>query len=571
MKRFFALLCLFVSCLSVFAQAPNHPSPRIIRCLEHELVEVRDRQQPGYKAAVDATFEQAATRVAHQQTSSRDGEIVYRIPVVVHIIYNTAAENLSDAVVATQIDKLNEDYRRMNADTTNTRPVFQPVAADANIEFYLANIDPDGNPTNGITRTQTDRTDFSSLAGIDPLSILTDLQACGLTINEIMGLFGFGTPPNLTAAEEACVNEVLASFGGGMDEMKDDATGGHDAWDTDRYMNIWVCDLNGDNPSLGLILGFAYPPVGAPNWPAGQNGTAQTDGVCIHYQAFGNSTSNTAIFSPFSDDGRTTVHEVGHYLGLRHIWGDDACGIDDGISDTPDSDAASDAASGCNWSQNNCTGDGSPDQPDMIENYMDYSSDECQNLFTRGQVAIMRAMLEGPRNGLLWQNVLEAPNADFVANATNVIINTPIQFSDLSANVPVSWYWDFGDGGSSTEQNPLHTYAIAGTYNVTLTVENSFGFDFETKSAYITVNNPVGYDGSVLPQFNVLPNPTKGNVQVHLTNAHNAQVAVFNAVGAKVYENQMDEQLQFQLPTAGIYMVKVTANGLSNMTKLVVE
>lgn len=572
MKKVLLSLCLLIL-VAITAQAQT-ATPHIRRCWSHELDKARSAQIPGYADAVSQTFEQAKRFVEYKASHRADGETVYRVPVVVHIVWNTAAENLSDAVIQTQIDKLNEDYRRMNADTTNTRAIFQPVAADANIEFYLATEDPDGNPTNGIVRTQTDRTEFSATAGIDPFQVLADLQACGLTIDEILGIFGLGTPPSLTAAEEACVNEALASFGGGMDEMKFADTGGSPAWDTKRYCNIWVCDLNGDNPTLGLLLGFAYPPVGAPNWPAGQNGTDETDGLAIHYQAFGAGSSNTAPLAPFSDDGRTVVHEMGHYLGLRHIWGDDACGIDDGIADTPDSDAASDATSGCNWTQNNCTGDGTPDKPDMIENYMDYSSDECQNLFSRGQVDIMRAMLEGPRGGLLWQNILAAPDAAFSADITNATVNQPIQFTDLSTG-SASWFWDFGDGTTSTEQNPIHTYAVPGTYTVTLTVENGFGFDYETKISYITVTTyAIGLNNATQVAFQVMPNPTKGLINVVVGDVKNATIEVLNMVGQQVaIANNVHNQTTFDLSNqaAGVYMVRVTVNGVTSTAKLSVQ
>ena len=323
-----------------------------------------------------------------------------------------------------------------------------------------------------------------------------------------------------------------------------------------------------------MLLGFAYPPVGAPNWPAGQNGTDETDGLAIHYQAFGAGSSNTAPLAPFSDDGRTVVHEMGHYLGLRHIWGDDACGIDDGIADTPDSDAATDATSGCNWTQNNCTGDGTPDKPDMIENYMDYSSDECQNLFSRGQVDIMRAMLEGPRGGLLWQNILAAPDAAFSADITNALVNQAIQFTDLSTG-SASWFWDFGDGTTSTEQNPIHTYAVPGTYTVTLTVENGFGFDYETKISYITVTTyAIGLNNATQVAFQVMPNPTKGLINVVVGDVKNATIEVLNMVGQQVaIANNVHNQTTFDLSNqaAGVYMVRVTVNGVTSTAKLSVQ
>src|SRR5690606_38938 len=131
-----------------------------------------------------------------------DNDDIILIPVVVHIVWNIASENLSVAQIQSQIDVLNEDFRRINTDASNTPVLFQDVARDTNIQFYLACEDPNGNPTNGITRTQTTVTSFN--------------------------------PQN--------------------DNVKFSASGGKDAWNTAQYLNIWVCDLQGS------LLGYAQLP-----------------------------------------------------------------------------------------------------------------------------------------------------------------------------------------------------------------------------------------------------------------------------------------------------------------------
>jgi len=129
---------------------------------------------------------------------------VLTIPVVVHVVWNTATENISEAQILSQLDVLNEDFRKMNADVSSVPGVFQPLASDVEIEFCLATTDPNGNPTSGITRTNTSLTSFPY-------------------------------PGNA---------------------MKFDAQGGKDAWPRDSYLNMWVCDL-----AAGL-LGFAQFPGG---------------------------------------------------------------------------------------------------------------------------------------------------------------------------------------------------------------------------------------------------------------------------------------------------------------------
>lgn len=330
------LLPLFIG-LTITASAQE-----IHRCYTTEMMQQREQAHPGYLEAAKKTFNQ--TKEYAQSKSG--GQDVYRIPVVFHVLYNTPAENIPDSVLFSQIDVLNEDYRRLNADTNITRTEFKPVAGDARIEFYLASTDPDGNWTNGITRTETTKTSF---------------------------------------------------FGANNDDIKKDANGGKDGWPTDRYLNIWV----GDYGLFGipLVLGYAYPPVGAINWPAGQEAPDPTlEGVVIHYEVVGR--NNPLATGPLAvtGSGRTGTHEVGHYLGLRHIWGDGGCNEDDGIDDTPSSSSASQQQ--CNLNKNTCT-DSPTDFNDMIENYMDYSEEACMNMFTNGQIDIIRGTLETTRNPLI--------------------------------------------------------------------------------------------------------------------------------------------------------------------------
>ncbi len=256
------------------------------------------------------------------------------IPVVVHIVYKSGAENISDAQVQSQIDVLNEDFRRLNADASNTPSDFLGVAADSELEFCLATVDPNGNSTTGITRTASTRTS------------------------------SFGT----------------------NDAVKFNSSGGKDAWPAGEYLNIWVCDIGGG------ILGYAQFP----------GGSAATDGVVLDYRYTGRGGSAQAPFNL----GRTGTHEVGHWLNLRHIWGDGNCNADDFVSDTPTAGGPNYTGSPCSYPGPNSCNDGGGDLPDMFQNYMDYSDDECMNLFTVGQKNRMRALFEpgGFRAGLLSSN-----------------------------------------------------------------------------------------------------------------------------------------------------------------------
>ena len=246
------------------------------------------------------------------------------IPVVVHVVHNTAAQNISDAQITSQIDVLNRDFRATNPDVSIVPPAFAPLIADSRVEFFLATTDPAGNPTTGITRTQTSVTSF-----------------------------------------------------GGDDKVKRAATGGVDAWPADEYLNIWVCQLSGG------LLGYAQFP----------GGPAATDGVVCTHSGFGLGGTATAPFHL----GRTATHEVGHYLNLFHIWGDDGsgCGGTDEVADTPN-------AAGPNF--------GVPTFPhvtcsngphgDLFYDFMDYTDDRGMVMFTAGQAARMEACLDGVRSSL---------------------------------------------------------------------------------------------------------------------------------------------------------------------------
>lgn len=288
-----------------------------------QQIEEHDHREDRLKA-----IEKHTARLLEQPDRSVSGTIT--IPVVVHVVYRNSTENISTSQIASQMQVLNEDFRRLNADASNTPSVFQGVAADVEVEFCLASSDPQGNPTDGITRTST-------------------------TVN------GFGT----------------------NDNVKFSSSGGKDAWPASDYLNIWVCNIGGG------ILGYAQFP----------GGPANTDGVVVGYQYFGTTGTATAPFNL----GRTATHEVGHYLNLRHIWGDGNCNADDFVTDTPRAGGPNYTGSPCNFPGANSCNEGSGDLPDMFQNYMDYSDDGCMNLFTAGQTGRMRALFAagGSRASLL--------------------------------------------------------------------------------------------------------------------------------------------------------------------------
>ncbi len=259
--------------------------------------------------------------------------VVVTIPVVFHVLYKNATQNISDAQINSQLAVLNSDYRKLNADFNTVVPAaFRPLGADMEIAFCKATRTPTGATTTGITRKSVSST------------------------------FVFEDSYYLAAGELA--------------------------WDPTKYLNVWVGRFS--DPQ---ILGFAYLPSAA--------GSA-FDGLCIGDQFFG--TTGTAS-APFNK-GRTGTHEIGHYFGLEHPWGDDgsSCGSganSDGVADTPAVDNPHYDCPTFPTNVNTCT---SSANGAMFMNYMDYVDDACMAFFTAGQKTIMQNTLAGPRLSLLTSN-----------------------------------------------------------------------------------------------------------------------------------------------------------------------
>jgi len=314
---------------------------------DHEYVlDYLELQHPGFKNAYNKTLNNAMS------FSNKSGQL-YTVNVVVHIVWNDPLENLDDSVIYNQIQIINEDFQRLNADTSNLRSIFHPVAGNPNVEFNLYDI----------IRVQTSETFGVSLLGLP-------------------------------------------------DHVKQTSQGGSDAFFPEYFMNIWICKL--DN-LFGALFGYAYPPAGLSNWPPNSNAPSpELDGVVLDYRTIGSNNPNVypnPNGGVFDLIGRTAVHEVGHYMGLRHIWGDggglfggSSCGADDGCLDTPNQGYQSNFD--CDTTLNTCIDSignnvDPNDLPDLIENHMDYSSESCSNMFTIEQSIIMRGVLENERIDLI--------------------------------------------------------------------------------------------------------------------------------------------------------------------------
>jgi len=259
------------------------------------------------------------------------------IPVVMHVIWHTAVENVPESALLQQLEVLSQDFQRTNPDAANTPAALLGIAAGSSFQFCFADFDPWGNPTNGITRTFTDTVMF--------------------------------------------MDTWL-----GNTHMFHANTGGMDPWDQEHYLNVYVVNRS-------YFLGTASSPS--------SHGNAN-DGVAIDYPEAAGAT-------------RSLTHEVGHYFGLRHVFGgtfgEQSCG-NDGVDDTPLQTFHYNCPTYPFYSCGNTT------IGDLSMNYMDYSPSSCKNMFTQGQVDLMNAQFLQFRSSFLEVNGCSYVGAEELAAAT---------------------------------------------------------------------------------------------------------------------------------------------------------
>jgi hypothetical protein len=249
---------------------------------------------------------------------------------------------------------LNEDFRKLNANFNMTPSAFEKVAADIEIEFCLASMTPSGMPSNGVIRKQIQEPDI-----------------------------GLG-------------NNYYSS-----------SRGGSDGWDSERYINIWICELGPD------VLGFAtFPGMADPE---------ESEGIVVQPHFFGR--EGTSVNSDPNHLGRTLTHEMGHYFGLEHLWGPDfgGCDEDDYIEDTPNQELETYFCPDFPV-RDIC----SPQTPGiMFNNYMDYTDDECMTMFTADQKERMWSTLQIMRPRLMEGDLCTAVYVNSPRESSFVIMSNP--------------------------------------------------------------------------------------------------------------------------------------------------
>jgi PKD repeat protein len=412
------------------------------------------------------------------------------IPVIVHIISSNEAigtgANITTSQVYSQLDALNEDYQRiLGTNGYNTSPLSSPIL----IKFVPASHSPSGAAL--------------SEPGIDRINITTVTSWTLVQLENSL-------KPNTQ-------------------------------WDPTKYMNIWTVRFGG---TLTKTLGYAQlPSLSGLDGLDPDEGEANTDGVVIRYNAFGRTGSVKAPYNL----GRTTTHEVGHFLGLRHIWGDaDNCTGTDYCADTP---PTTEAIYNCPSAASSCTEGLSA----MIQNYMDYTDDACMNIFTNDQkTRIMTVLTNSPRRKELRTSSgyipSQKPLAQFVASNTTICKSTSVTFTDQSGRVPTSWSWKVLNSNNQTIAMATTAsfnlnFTATGMYSVQLIATNTFGSDTALKKNYIQVvesgntSYPIAEDfesGAYLSNW-LFSNPS-GNDNWQISNTASA-----NGVGSKsLFFNNFD-------------------------------
>ncbi|MEZ4879211.1 MAG: M43 family zinc metalloprotease [Chitinophagales bacterium] len=382
--------------------------------------------------------------VKNNANANQRTQTVITIPVIVHVVYynNNTQQNITKAQIDSQFAILNRDFRGMSEFAGNIPAPFQSLNADIEIEWCPALVDPNGNvlAEPGIERISATSKGFSN-----------------------PGFFGWETSYVTSTVKPSTI------------------------WSPELYCNIWIVPRMKNG--FREVLGYAtFPTMTTLDGLFGGDGTTTSDGVVIGAEYFGSG----GVTQPPYNKGATTVHELGHWLGLRHITGDVDCGNDYCDDTPPQSQLSSDCPS---FPRISCS---NGPNGDMFMNYMDYSDDACLSMFTpdqkdRMQTAMAYGNLRTPLlNSPVCYTTTPAALANFNSSkltSTACATSVSYSFTDNSAFSPTSWSWTFegGNPATSTAQNPTVTFTTPGLHQVTLTATNANGSNTITKSVNVVL------------------------------------------------------------------------------------
>lgn len=483
-------------------------------------------------------------KVEDYKTSLATGKtqaVNYTIPVIVHVIHGGQAvgtfPNLAQGQINSQIAVLNADFNGTGFNVGNLPTAFAAAKANTGVSFCLAQKDP-----NGVTLAEP---------GIERISYIAKGWANPAAA-------AYNTPTTFQ-------NYVNGTIKPGS------------IWDPTRYMNIWITD---ENAATGL-LGYATFPVGTGLVGLSGFGTATTDGLWCWSKSFG---SNTIFpggtYDPIYNKGRTATHEIGHWVGLRHIWGDGTC-LTDYCNDTP---SASTSNFGCPTFPSNVNVCAGNTTGEMTMNFMDYTDDPCMYMFTNDQtIRIQTAMANGTFRSQLSASSASlcgiAPIASFTVAANECVSKEINPANQTTGSSIISYTWttipsisvSIAGGSTST---PTLVFGIPGTYTVNVAVSNGFGTS--SKSNVMQIGACVGIKENSALNKNIclIPNPSNGiiNIVTTLANSQTLEISVHNALGQMIMSNKYagvtsnSFALDLTSYSNGVYFVTVN-NGEEKIVK----
>lgn len=408
----------------------------------------------------DAAFNQKVQEFVANMAANKTQMVPYTIPVIVHVIHTGQTvgtfPNLAQGQINSQITVLNQDFASNGLNVGNLPAVFASAKANTDLSFCLAT----KNPTGGILAEP----------GIDRINATTMTAA-------LSGTFTSKDPANAAYNNPSKFQAFIDGY------IKPNTI-----WDPTRYMNIWITNEQG---SVGL-LGYATFPTGTGLTGITGNGGATNDGLWCYSAAFGsNSIFPGGSYTATYNKGRTAVHEIGHWVGLRHTWGDGTCATDY-CTDTPPAQTANYGCPTHPYKLGTCSGNTTGE---MFQNFMDYTDDACMYIFTNDQkTRIQTAMANGTYRSQLSTSAstlctiaAQAPVSNFAMAATACASAAVVTTNNSTGNPTPTYVWSSNPAAgvtfspNNTATQPSVTFNNAGTYTVTCAATNSLGTNSSTK------------------------------------------------------------------------------------------
>jgi hypothetical protein len=519
MKKFFFFAMLFIAS-ALMTNAQNVTTTNITdmvksdRCGTMQHLQWMQQQDPALQQKMEQEEKKFNNYISAHANELKNNKTSYTIPVVVHVVYkNTSTGYVSPQRVAEQITQTNSDWAGMNPHSMG--PFSDSLKANTGITLCLASVDPSGNASTGIDYKQTTVTSFST-----------------------------------------------------NDNVKHASTGGADAWDVTKYLNIWVCNLGSS------LCAYAQFPT---------SGINNTYGVVVHYQFFG----LTGASAPYNG-GATMSHELGHCFNLFHPFGDVSCTDADGCPDTPDEYGTQSTLDSCVVDQCNpaCPGI-------MFMNFMGYSDDAIMANLTPDQASRMQACVATYLSGLAANasNICSGGcSAFFTLEPDTTALHHYYAVSYAGGVQPMDYFWDWGDGTFDTIAYPSHTYDSAGYYTICLSVTDFTGCSttfcdssYLQKSGNAIIYIDVIPEGSVgitetkaQHYFIVYPNPAENSIVVEKTSDREEEnvLSIYDVSGQLVFQRLLQNnktEINVSSLAVGIYTLKIESDGNIEVLRFIKE